>query len=296
MEVQEIILQGIFASNNLSTTTQQETYLQSLKPTVKAFRSAFNPGQAKNVSAQYSTNKEQDAYLILYFANYIKSIDYILSSLKEKKLLLSNYKQLNVDFYGAGPCPEVLGFALFGNNNSLSKNFQANTFDIKSASWTYSRNMVSSNLIPKVWGHPFNMTSNVIDLGTLNWQSANQVNKDAQFFVFQNCLNELPHSQMKNFIQSIQSLIKLMPKNAFIIFSDIIGYNEPIKAITEIENFVTADKSAIIIRSINAGEVGITSAFRNVPTIIKTNLLVDEDGLRPKTSNYRFNYSVIQKK
>lgn len=269
----EAILDGL----KLSTEFYQkqgsfEDYLVSLQYFVTELRQAYRNSRIK---VDYSCQEMQAAYLIAYYPHYVEMTLAIL------RLLSSDLKfnqTVKACFFGAGPCPEVVGLVQFLAERFLeTKQLIANVYDIASNTWTPSRNITRQYVIPQLWQGQVELNSNSLDLcAKQSLQNFGASLKDAHVFVFQNCLNELSDPLVAR--ENFKFLLDTIPQGSTIIIADL-QYDQNRNIIQSIKEEINGRNDFEFLNERNL-------TFRSslpIPQLISDNLLTGCDWLIPRS-------------
>lgn len=284
----ELILEALYRLNNLTGAEEKAHYLQSLKSVAQQLRGSYNPNAAPTVRVNYRPKNVQAAYMLRYFPQYSQVLRIILNRLKNAQVSLPfDQENLSACFFGAGPAPEVYGFAQFLNAAfSNNKKLTAYTFDIISDEWNYSRGITEHSLVPSIWqNRTFELISKKFDITQAN--SVNQfaaIVGQARLIVFQNCLNEINQNSYPSVIANLKSLIGSMSSGSVLTVIDLSSYPAALQLISQIESLIRSENLASILISPSEGEKTYDAvALRDsLPNVIVDNLLTSADGLIPR--------------
>jgi len=145
-QIYEYILDGLRNSREFQDTESEDTfenYLISLQSPVRKLRESY---RTNHVVVDYSKAITQAAYLIAYYPHYAEM------TLEVLRLLSSDLRfgqEVKACFFGAGPCPEVVGVVQFLVEHSpQTRKLIANIYDIASDTWDLAREVTDKNVVP----------------------------------------------------------------------------------------------------------------------------------------------------
>jgi len=285
------ILKGIQTHYKMNDV-ELNTHLEDLKPYVKNLRTAFRHFP---VRFDYKSIPTQEAYMIAYYPHYTLLIEYVLEKYKD---YLGEQIPEKLSFFGSGPCPEIIGYLNFLNNNKSYKSLNINIYDIASEHWKFSRDITKHYLIPKYQKNQKvnSLQSYKVDI-TKKWKFKNT--NTPQLIIFQNCLNEIDIINHKTILENIIEIYNNIPENSIIAIIDLHNYREVLGLIQKIQNNLKINNSCSILRDVSEGEINLISKHKRPPQIIKEHLLTGipyelQNGLIPR-SKVKFTFSLIKK-
>ncbi|MBD1944702.1 hypothetical protein H6F78_01835 [Coleofasciculus sp. FACHB-64] len=296
----DLILEELYRSKGITDENEKLNYLRQLQPYVRNLRSSYTTA-GQQVTASYLDHNPQAAYLIAYYPHYYQIVYSLLKDLAARKVVLPfNSTEVQACFFGAGPAPEILGWLAYMRDKfSGVQNAIANTFDIAANDWEFSRN-ITKNIVPKGWKPPrkfqLNSENKNLDLIDSNcMEPITDVINKTHLFVMQNCMNEFTTNKTE-IINNIIYLIEEMPSGSILAIADLINYPQVNILMDSIENRITCQGLATLVRRRQEGVIEFRSKQAdNLPEMIRNNLLTGEDGLKPK-EKVRFQYLAVQKK
>lgn len=286
------ILNGLFASNNLTTDQAKQTYLQNLKPAVQSLRASY---RAFPVRFDYANHSVQAAYLLAYFPHYT---DLLLTALNKTEAVFANQNISELHLFGSGPCPEILGFLRYATQHTprVNRDIQVTIYDIAVEHWRYSRDIIYGHVVPTFLnGSTVHRSAGQIDISqhfTKNFTAGSKL------CVFQNCLNEISEANHGTLIQNFRNVYSSLPSGSYLAIIDL-DYRQIRELIANIENALTQNPCQVL-RSIAEGEIRHRSHWGSPPQIITDNLLTDIPGQENPTGllprrNIPFIYSLYRK-
>lgn len=282
----EYILEGIEKSPNFYNPEIHHTfasYLTSLKESAKYLWRAY---RSSTVKVDYSDLKVQAAYLIRYYPHYVQMT---LEILRLSSEFFTFGRQVNVCFFGAGPCPEVAGLGQFlTEHGQNTESINIHIYDIATDQWKPSREVTKNFVVSRLWQGQISGIVQNLDLCDINsFESILEDISNCNLFIFQNCLNEIWNTSATQ--GNIKFLLDRAPLNSFIIIGDLL-YDQNRKILEDIARI--ADKRDDY-KIIERGGLEIASSLR-VPAIVRQNLLTGDDGLIPR-SQIKFLFLVLRK-
>ncbi|WP_264321505.1 hypothetical protein [Zarconia navalis] len=233
------------------------------------------------VVVDYARPSIQASYLITYYPHYAQMTLEIL------RLLWSEFscdREVKACFFGAGPCPELVGLTQFlGDRSPKTRTLIANIYDIAAQRWTPSRLITQNYIIPKSWRGKLFLNSEKLDFGQKSaFENIQSIVQSQKLFVFQNCFNEIIDRSI--LLENINFLFDNASTDSFIIIADLL-YPHNLIIFEEIDEMVDVREE---IEVLQAGTLRVTSSLP-IPQILKNNLLTGEDGLIPRSRiNFRF--------
>jgi uncharacterized coiled-coil DUF342 family protein len=268
-----------FYNQDIHRSKPFSEYLESLKEAAIELWQSYKSDQ---VLVKYSDNDStQAAYMIRYYPNYAGMTFKALETLHNHNQNILGEKvnnKVKVCFFGAGPCPEIVGLSNFLYNNYQSIDTLAvNVFDIDSDGWTPSRNLTRDFIIPYYWKGKLQLKSHQLDLSQTNsLQSISEIIRNSNLFIFQNCLNEIYHINGVKY--NLDFLLKEISPNGLIIIIDLSGYTHNISMIDQLEYQANQQNFEVSRHQ----ETWVFDNAIPVPQDIKTNLLTGQSGLIPR--------------
>jgi hypothetical protein len=284
--IYEYILNGLRNSRefyDLSLQGTFEDYLLSLQTSVKELRKSY---RTDLVSVDYSKPDIQAAYLIAYYPHYAEMALEIFRLLSSE---LDFGQEIEACFFGAGPCPEAVGLVQFlVEQSSKTRKLMVNVYDIASETWTSTRRVTETFVIPKLWQGQFSISSRNLDFCVeKSFEPIKSTIKTCKLFVFQNCLNEIANTPLIQ--ENIKFLFDSAPLGSMFIIADLL-YDQNFGIVEEIKRRVEARNDFEILQE---GNLMVTSSLP-IPQTIKVNVLTGEDGLIPR-SKIRFMFLALRK-
>ncbi|MGD2181845.1 hypothetical protein [Lusitaniella coriacea] len=277
----EYILNGIKSSRKFydsRTKGSFENYLTSLQASVRELRNTY---RSSYVDVDYSRPAIQAAYLIAYYPHYVEMNLEILRLLSSE---LSYDREIKACFFGAGPCPELVGLVQLLTERSLkTKRITVNAYDIASDTWTLSREITRKFIVPNLWRGRLTLNSQSLDFNRKKSFFVIQSNlQDCNLFIFQNCLNEIVERSV--LLENVEFLINNISRGSFIIFADLL-YKQNLIVFEAIGKMVSSRYDFEIFQE---RTLTITSSLR-IPRAIANNLLTGKRGLIPRSkTNFMF--------
>ncbi|MDY6805778.1 MAG: hypothetical protein SXA11_18510 [Cyanobacteriota bacterium] len=270
----EYILEEIEKSSDFyDSKISFEEYLFSLQKPAKLLWTSY---RSNRVKVDYSKPQFQAAYLIRYYPHYVEMTLEVLEKCSE---FFAFGRKINVCFFGAGPCPELLGLALYLKKYSpQTTDLAVNIYDLASKEWKPSRNITYKvhKSLCKGKGR-VNVKATNLDLCSANsLEKISKTTNNSHLFVFQNCLNEIWNKSATQ--NNIKFLLDRAPKDSFIIIADLL-YDQSRKIVKNIAKTAEERRDYKILEKCD--EMTIQSSF-TLPEIIEENLLTGENGLIPK--------------
>lgn len=292
----DYILNGLRNSGKFYDANQGtfESYLASLKSAVQELRRGYGKSC---ITVDYTSSATQAAYLIAYFPQYAEM------TLEVLRLLSSELKfgqEAKVCFFGAEPCPEVVGFAQFlAEHSSNTSSLSANVYDIASETWKLSREITETYLIPELWKGQLSIKGSPLNFcQKKSFQAIESTLQTCHLFIFQNCLNEIANTPIIQ--ENVNCLLDSAPLESIIIIADLLYYEQNRNIVEEVKKKANERNDFEILQM---GELTIKSSLsRKIPPIITTNLLIGNQqnknaegkGLIPR-SNINFVFLVLHK-
>ena len=159
----------------------------------------------------YSDQINQLAYLFGYFPYYIEPIHLVLNSINDEDLAPIIRNGLNINFFGCGPCPELLGLVGFLSEKYPAINNIRATF-IDGCSWEPWRMCVIEDIAPEYWDGTV-IISEEINCNILGVQrSHSSVISDADIHIVQNVcsdlINRVDSARIVGWLGSLYSMSK----------------------------------------------------------------------------------------
>lgn len=263
----QAILSHIYHVQGLNTSAQQEAYLQYLQPLAKQLWSSY---REVHVQVDYSNIDVQAIYMLRYYPAYSELLPYIFSL----NNLHIDGPHIQAAFFGVGPAPELYGLVKYLLQFHNIQSISTHLYDIATNEWAFSRNITIQNLIPDIIQQRlFTSKSYVFDIRQP--QSTNSISTElvvgCDFFVFQNCLNELGENNHNNAIDNIVSLLRRASQGSVLAIIDRVGYDSALSLIESIERIVLNEGLGIVLKqkdmNYDAEEVR-----DQMPVVVKNNL------------------------
>ena len=287
------ILNGLFSKKGLISASDKADYLKSLQEDVRNIRRAYNNYP---VRFDYTNEKIQAGYLITYVPHYTDLLHYVLTKTGNK---IANENIEKLLLIGSGPCPEIIGFLRYLNENAskVIENLKVSIFDIAIDEWKWSRDIVFSEVVPN---YPIvkNITRNEgkVDISKIFTYTPNNLNT---IVVFQNCLNEISAETHQIFKENANDIVTKLNNGSYLIMIDLY-FQQVHELMIAVETDIAAKQNCKVIRSAKESAIEHRTSQINEPIIITENLLIDKFGhpnpnyLLPKRK-IKFIYSLIQK-
>ncbi|MEA5509859.1 hypothetical protein VB715_08795 [Crocosphaera sp. UHCC 0190] len=276
MTLYDYIIEGLQNSGNFYDQNVHRTfeyYLQSLQEPAKKLWKSY---RFDRVKVEYSDSSIQAAYLIRYYPHYAYMTLQIFNILHNQNVLGNLMDTvLQICFFGAGPCPEIVGLAkLLSIYYQGVKKLVANVYDIASDEWSLSRAVTEKFVIPQIWQGQLEFHSDQLDLCKSNCLYAlNKKISESKIFIFQNCLNEIYN--LSTVQDNFNFLINQVPSGSLIVIADLCNYQQNATIVDKLENQVINRHDFEIYRP---GIISI-QAYPLLPPIIEKNLLIGQDCL-----------------
>ena len=270
-------------------------YLNKLKPACKDLWSSYQ-NNSGNITPDYYSSLTQEAYFLRYGPLYSHSINHVLNHLynemdidpfKNHGLIERGFLPRTISIYSAGPATEIWGslkFFMETYNPYMDDYLTFNTVD--RLKWSEVR-LMSENSINdylKEWHLDYkentgpkifhSQDNNLLGLEHSWFKSSN-------FILFQNCLNEYLSQRSEEVVLNfLSSQLSGLEKNGILLFSERVNYNSQ----NLLERFF--DQNSGDINIIYKDSFALTPyAMKNIPTIIREELLTGEDKLIPSLKN-----------
>jgi hypothetical protein len=169
----------------------------------------------------YSNPDNQLAYIFGYFPYYIEPINDVLKSIERDQYQNIFYNRFNVNFYGCGPCPELLGLLRFLSEEHLGID-QINVTFFDGESWDPWRNCVIENISNEYWDGSMNITEkndcNLLELPRSDNSSVNS----ADIHIIQNvCSDLVKRFDSARVLHWLRSIYAASKENSMIFIIDI---------------------------------------------------------------------------
>lgn len=287
------ILNGIKFQNNIADDKQLSSYLKSIQSDVKKLRSCY---RSTTVSVDYAASNVQDAYMLTYFPHYTHVTHRALNYLVHKEKVNSLPKVLAL--FGAGPCPEIIGYLDFVNHYMLSMrgDVHADIFDINMDTWGHSHQITFNYLAPDYYGE-VSLNQWIPRKFDLTKESFSFNDNQPRIIIFQNCLNEIKAGNHGAVVNNIVEMCNSLSASSYILIIDLSEYSTANNLISEIEKAV-AESDGELIRGISEGNLKFRSPFPP-NEFIRKHLLTGipyelANGLIPR-STINYNFSIIKK-
>lgn len=261
-----------------------ETYLASLQEPAKYLWQSY---RSDRVEVDYSSPPVQAAYLIRYYTPHVKMTFELLRLCPE---LFSLPETINVSLFGAGPCPEVAGLALFLNQFCpQTKSLTVNVYDNAADKWTPSRNLTKNFVVNRLWKGDMADTVSKLDLcfpGVLKPIAESISN--SHLVIFQNCLSEMWDISTAQY--NLQFLLDRVPVNSAIVIGDLL-YDQN-RQIVEYLGKIASKRSDCQV--LETGELTINLSLIP-PGIVMNNLLTGGEPYLTARSRINVLFIVIYK-
>lgn len=218
----EALREGLCTADNATTPAARLRYLRSLSSMIPAVRNAYRVEGAR-VDLDYSDPDTQAAYLLAFFPDYARRLNYILQNeeLANGLAHLRARRVIRVCSFAAGPCPEIAALcALAVTGRFPWSEIEVVAFDIDSC-WTFGRNIVKK-FVARALNPDITIGIKHISFD-LNSDSLNakttELCESADLFVFQNFLNEIQN--VSHLRALVERLAETMKVGAHLVVSDI---------------------------------------------------------------------------
>jgi molecular chaperone DnaK (HSP70) len=293
-DIYTVLLEGIQKVEDVDSNSLPAR-LQELKPFVRQLRHAY---MRPPVTVDYSNQQIQAAYLIAYFPHYYQLIYSIL--LEDRQDLFSDLKKIKIAYFGGGPGPEIFGTIKFilSNRSNIEK-IEIVLLDKYASSWEYSHTILLNHLIPEINDRAIAISFEAINLDFTEREHLNENQtkfENANFVVFQNCINEIPQPKVINAVANIIEISSALNNSAAFLISDLTGGSQFVRNIVNsIQNGISQSKRKVeIAHNVNSSKAYETmqSLHYRIPEIIQSNLLCGLDGLIPRKW-LKYNYSLL---
>ena len=188
------LLNAIFAANGKTSDSAKLAFLQELQPVLSNLSRSY---RTQHVSVDYSDPHVQSCYLLRYFLLYKQLLKDVLertADIRNKKAVLGDAQNVKAVFVGPGPCPEVAALFEALNAGKTPRNLTAHLYDRYLNHWEFSRGIISSSFLKASEASRCTLIGHQANLADPKFATAvmDQV-KEADFFILQNCLNEISH-------------------------------------------------------------------------------------------------------
>ncbi|MFZ1127549.1 hypothetical protein, partial [Methanoregula sp.] len=173
--------------------------LKTLEDPTNGLINKFHGNNAESLN--YEDITVQSAYMLCYFPYYIENIYHLLHYIEcaETRHIFKN--DMNINLYGCGPAPDLLGLVAFLNKKYGSKISHINVNFFDKHDWTKLRNECVNNYA-KLFNHTINIETNNSEINLLECDNAEyvvaNVVDDSQLHVFQNCTTDI-YTQCKSY-------------------------------------------------------------------------------------------------
>lgn len=292
MKIYEHIVKGV--EQYQTSGKDLNTYLSSLQSYVKQLRVAYRKSP---VHVDYSLEEIQSAYLITYFPHYYQLINKIL---QEQKLKVFQDKEtLVITFIGGGPGSEAFGALKYILDHLPSvKHICVNILDINADTWSYSHEIVKSNLVSPLYEDNILKVSWSAFFMDLTKKETISVNKNiiekSDLLVVQNCINEIGISHYDILQQNIEYVYQLLPKTSSFLMVDLTSSVRYI--LRKLEHRLVQKYSPFDIMStldnVSPSSMVSINAYPNPQ--VRNYVLTGANGLIPR-KNLKYDYSLIHK-
>lgn len=258
-----------------------EEYLTSLQSPVKKLRHAY---RSYPVSVPYEKSDIQAAYLATYLPHYYQLIYKIL--LEDAPDIFKGKKHINLVFIGGGPGSEAYGVIKYiVNNCKEASQVTVNIFDINAASWHFSHNVVTKDLIDVLTNGNINVEWKAIDYDLTSPEAIRKHKStfaNADLIVIQNCINEIATIDLPALEKCVTEIFQAAKVDAYLLLADLTSVVR--KVIQRLEKLLLGKFKPQFVKS--------TLSYSTTPTLqsvhhrpnelISRNLLNGSDGLIPR--------------
>ena len=234
------ILDAIYSAHGVETEEKRRGYLQQLQESAIELWETYRNSR---VEVDYTTSHFQEVYLLRYFFPYSLLAPSVLYYHLEDFFHLED-ELLVASFFGCGPGPELYGLMQYLRYfQSDIAMISASMLDIAPASWKYSKNIVSENLLNRTWDPGlYEISEFKLNLAGRdgNFLIANSENwvKESSLIIIQNCLNEIPASKHEQILTNVTHVVDIMKHGALILIIERHGYPKVKKLLGNIKSTV----------------------------------------------------------
>lgn len=269
-------------------------YLQELQPCAKNLWSSY---RSTIVNFNYALEENQATYLLRYFPHYTLPVAYSFYENRNKGIIkIHNLLHQDIHLFGAGACPEIIGYLKFLGRSFPNQTYNFNVFayDIAANTWEFGRNINLEAIVPHYLNKNTidNFNSKQLDM-TVPFQIDINTQKP-QVIIFQNCFNEIPVNRYKQVTENIKNLFISLPPNSIMLLIDLANYSNAMSLLGNIKSEIILQKGSLATSSIIEKISRESSYYANLPQIIKDNLLTREHGLIPRKT-IDFSYVMFTK-
>jgi len=218
----EIIFEKVYGTKLTELTDKEaEKIKEDIVKLRKSYKSDF-------CETSYDENDLRNAYMISYFPNYIYPAYEVVKNavLPEIKKRIHGEEKVHLNYFAAGPCPELLGTVKALREGNLGSNLKITVLEYEKG-WKEQR-AVMSNLLQ---GYPGNkrvkiehiygcdLTMRCKDCKEAFNLCLNKMYKNGDMFFMENCLNHINDSE--DFISNLKDRISYIKKGAMFIIIDL---------------------------------------------------------------------------
>jgi hypothetical protein len=284
----DLMLEAIRDTNDLDNENLTRESLRKTQPYVKSLRETY-----RNFSAvDYSHRYNKGAYLLAYYPAYTEILYNVLRNLPQD-IIVPSFEQTKLRgcFFGAGPAPEIIGWLSYLEENvSIVETATAYLLDKYVNIWRVGQEITRYQVAPKFWPdrkiitvpHEFDF----LNIDTYWNESVERCVSLCNFFVMQNCLNELIKAS-SDFLENLLWIFRQIPIGSIFIIID--------PNFQKVRDFISKFQKTVIQQGLGKVVQSVTDkcqVFRSqfeIPAIIQEELLTGEDLLKPRQNiNYYF--------
>ncbi len=258
-----------------------EEYLTSLQSPVKKLRHAY---RSYPVSVPYDKEDIQAAYLTTYMPHYYQLIYKIL--LEDAPDIFQTKKLVNLVFIGGGPGSEAYGVIKYIINNCKdTTHVTVNIFDINAATWNFSHNVVTKDLLASLTDGKVDVDWKSIDYDLTSLDALKKHKPTfakADLIVIQNCINEIATIDLPSLEKCVTEIFQTSKGDGYLLIADLTCGVRP----------VLKQLESLLIKKFKPHFIKSTLSYSTTPTlqsvhhrpseIISRNLLNGSDGLIPR--------------
>lgn len=272
---------------NVPIENIDEAELNIIKEDIRSLRQSYRDDFCVT---HYEKDRQRKAYMISYYPNYIFPVYDII-----RKFILPNTNKeiLNLSYFGAGPCPELVGTLMALKD--LCNNYEIYLFDYEEK-WKEEFKITKEIIENYFKGIKSRFNSiNGCDI-SLNCNTCfereeycrNEIFKRIDICFMQNVLNHLKDDT--DFISSLKDKFKAFKKGAFLVIIDL-NYDTSINLMKKIAIDFT-DYGQVVATNINKGYENSRNPIE-LPKIFKEKIF-SGNNLMPKL-NTRYYYLVLMR-
>lgn len=289
----EVIFEMVYGIK-LSELTEKEA--EKIKMDIiklrKSYRSDF-------CDTSYDENDLRNAYMISYFPNYIYPAYEVVKSvvLPEIKKTMDINKKVHLNYFAAGPCPELLGTVKALRESNLGSNLKITILEYEKG-WKEQRE-VMSNLLQKYPGNKKIKIDHIygcdVTLRCKDCREAfnlclNKMYKNGDIFFMENCLNHINDSQ--DFISNLKERISYLKKGAMFIIIDL-NYDVVREVLKSLQDELK-DIAEVVRSNVYQGK-SLSRYTGSVPEQLKRLVFIGKQDLIAKVNTYYY-YMVLCRK